>query len=61
MNIWANEWESPQNHWLHEGPDDESVWMLSNQMARWLKNHDGSHVLLADKTEAGWYNLPDRG
>ena len=61
INIWANEWESPMNHWMHEGPDADSVWHLSQQMFRWLKNHDGSNVLLADKTEAGWYNIPDRG
>ena len=30
-------------------------------MWRWLKFYDGCHVLLADKTEAGWYNIPDRG
>jgi len=30
-------------------------------MWRWLRNHDGAHVLLADKTEAGWYYVPDRG
>ena len=30
-------------------------------MWRWLKNKDGAHVLLADKSEAGWYHLPDRG
>jgi len=35
--------------------------MLSNKMWRWLKWHDGTHVLLADKSEAGWYNIPDRG
>ena len=61
INTWASEWESPANHWLHEGPDDQHVWHLSQQISRWLKNYDGSHVLLADKTEAGWYNLPDRG
>jgi hypothetical protein len=30
-------------------------------MWRWLKNHDGTNVLLADKTEAGWFYVPDRG
>ena len=30
-------------------------------MWRWLKWHDGANVLLADKSEAGWYNIPDRG
>ena len=35
--------------------------MLSQRIWRWLKWHDGSNVLLADKSEAGWYNIPDRG
>ena len=61
INTWADEWESPENHWLHEGPDAEHTWRLSQQMWRWLKFQDGSHTLLADKTEAGWYYLPDRG
>jgi len=30
-------------------------------MARWLRWKDGAHVLLADKSEAGWYYVPDRG
>ena len=30
-------------------------------MFRFLRWHDGCHVLLADKTEAGWYYIPDRG
>lgn len=30
-------------------------------MWRFLKWQDGCNVLLADKTEAGWYNVPDRG
>lgn len=30
-------------------------------MARWLRWHDGAHVLLSDKSEAGWYYVPDRG
>jgi len=30
MNTWADEWEGPENHWIHEGPDDESIWRLSN-------------------------------
>ena len=61
INTYANEFESPLNHWLHEGPDDKHVWMLSQRMWRWLRHQDGAHVLLADKTEAGWYNIPDRG
>ena len=30
-------------------------------MWRWLKFTDGANVHLADKTEAGWYYVPDRG
>lgn len=29
INTHAGEFEGPLNHWLHEGPDDESVWSLS--------------------------------
>lgn len=29
INIHADGFESPLNHWLHEGPDQESVWRLS--------------------------------
>ena len=61
MNTWADEFESPLNHWLHEGPDSQHTWMLSQRMWRWLKNHDGTNVMLADKTEAGWFYVPDRG
>lgn len=61
INTHASDFEGPLNHWLHEGPDDHHVWTLSQKMWRWLKWHDGCHVLLADKTEAGWYNIPDRG
>lgn len=61
FNMHASGFEGPLNHWLHEGPDSHSVWHLSQRMWRWLKNIDGTHVLLVDKTETGWYNIPDRG
>jgi pimeloyl-ACP methyl ester carboxylesterase len=61
ISTWADSFESPLNHWLHEGPDDMSTWMLSQRLWRWLKWHDGTNVMLADKSEAGWYNVPDRG
>jgi len=61
INTHADDFESPLNHWLHEGPDHESTWMLSQRMWRWLKWHDGTNVLLTDKSEAGWYYIPDRG
>ena len=52
--------QSPLNHWMHEG-DENEAWHLSQKLWRWLKWHDGKHVLLADKSEAGWYYVPDRG
>ena len=61
INTHADGFESPLNHWLHEGPDDDHVWHLSQRMWRWLKFHDGANVMLADKSEAGWYYVPDRG
>jgi hypothetical protein len=30
-------------------------------MWRWLRWSDGAHVLLADKSEAGWKYISDRG
>ena len=47
-------------HWLHEEPAEE-VGMLANRMARWLRWNDGTNVLLADKSEAGWFYVSDRG
>ena len=61
INTHAADFEGPLNHWLHEGPDDDHVWSLSQKMWRWLKWHDGTNVMLADKSEAGWYYVPDRG
>lgn len=49
----------PMAHWIHEEPNDE-VWYLSQRMWRWLRWHDGCHVLHADKSEAGWKYIPDR-
>lgn len=60
MNIHADGCDSPLNHWLHEHPEEE-VFSLSNQMARWLRWQDGTNVHLADKSEAGWFYVPDRG
>jgi len=52
--------EGPMTHWMHEDERGDS-WKLSQRMWRWLRWHDGAHVLLADKSEAGWFFLPDRG
>ena len=30
------------------------------RFTNWLKHKDGVHVLLADRTEVGWYNIPER-
>lgn len=60
INTHADDFDSPLNHWLHEYPEDQ-VWYLSQKIYRWLRWKDGAHVLLADKSEAGWYYIPDRG
>ncbi len=43
---------------MHEYEDPR---FLARKISWWLKNHDGTHVLLADKTEAGRVYIPDRG
>ena len=52
--------EGPMTHWMHEDPEGDA-WKLSQRMWRWLRWHDGANVLLADKSEAGWFYLPERG
>jgi len=56
----ADGFEGPMTHWLHEEPSNE-VWHLSQRIWRWLKWHDGCHILHADKSEAGWKYIADRG
>lgn len=53
--------ESPLAHWMHEYPDHSQRWHLSQRMAHWLRWMDGTNVMLANKSEAGWYYVPDRG
>lgn len=60
LNIHADDFDDRLCHWIHEHPE-EHVWSLSQKMHRWLKWHDGTNVHLADKTEAGWHYIPDRG
>ena len=60
ITTWAENLEGPMTHWLHEHEQGDS-WKLSQRIMRWLRWHDGAHVLLADKSEAGWYYIPDRG
>lgn len=31
-----------------------------NRMTRFLQWHDGVNVLLADRSELGWYGIPER-
>ncbi len=31
-----------------------------SRLTRFLRFHDGVHVLLADRTEVGWYGVPER-
>lgn len=45
---------------MHETPSSD-VGRLSSTMAKWLRWHDGTNVLLADKSEAGIVFIPDRG
>ena len=52
--------EGPMTHWMHESPQGDT-WRLSQRMWRWLRWNDGANVLLADKSEAGWYFVKDRG
>lgn len=61
INVHADDFDSPLNHWLHEGPTESEIRALSSRFYNFLKWHDGTNVLLADKSEAGWYYVPDRG
>lgn len=60
ISTHADSLEGPMTHWMHEVPEGD-VWRLQQRMYRWLRWNDGANVLLADKSEAGWYVLPDRG
>ena len=33
---------------------------MQGRLARFLRFSDGVHVLLADRTEVGWYGVPER-
>ena len=59
LNIHATEFHGPETHWLHNHPDGHS-WELSQRFSKWLRWHDGTNILLADKSEAGWYHLKER-
>ena len=44
---------------MHEYPNDQQ-FTVSNRITRWLKWKDGVHSLLADRSEVGWYAIPER-
>ena len=60
FNLFGSD-RSPACHWMHQSSDESELFHLSNRMWRWLRYKDGTHVLLGDKTEAGWKYIPDRG
>ena len=60
ISTHADDLHGPMTHWIHEEPSDQ-VWYLSQKMWRWLRWNDGANVLLADKSEAGWHYINDRG
>jgi len=40
--------------------EGDSLSTLNSRITRWLKYKDGVHVLLADRSEVGWYGVPER-
>lgn len=44
---------------MHNHPDGHS-WELSQRFSKWLRWTDGTNVLLADKSEAGWFFMNER-
>lgn len=44
---------------MHNHPEGQA-WELSQQFTRFLRWHDGTNVMLADKSEAGWMYIPER-
>jgi len=59
INIHASNMEGPETHWMHNHPEGEPK-NLNQRIARFLKWQDGTHVLLEDKSEAGWLYIQDR-
>lgn len=49
-----------KDHWLHDYKDKEVVSTLASRMKIWLRSLDGVNVLLADRSEVGWYAVPER-
>ena len=45
---------------MHDTLDEEYKVTLMNRFTNWLKNKDGVHVLLADRSEIGWYGIQER-
>ena len=44
---------------MHEYPKEQN-FTVSNRITRWLKWKDGVNVLLSDRSEVGWYAIPER-
>lgn len=59
INIHATDLHGPETHWLHNHPEGHP-WELNQRMARFLKWQDGTNVMLADKSEAGWFYVNER-
>jgi len=52
--------EGDDNHWLFDYKDQEVRTCLMSRMKNYVKNIDGVHILLADRSEVGWYGVPER-
>lgn len=44
---------------MHQN-EGEAQTTLNSRLTRWLKHKDGVHVLLTDRSEVGWYSIPER-
>lgn len=53
--------QSNNNHWLHQTKNKTELQTLQGLMSRWLEHKDGCNVSLIDKSEAGWFFIPERG
>lgn len=45
---------------MHYNLDREGKVTLMSRFSNWLKHKDGVHVLLSDRSEIGWYAIPER-
>eukprot|EP01015_Nassula_variabilis_P006399 TRINITY_DN1487_c0_g1_i5.p1 TRINITY_DN1487_c0_g1~~TRINITY_DN1487_c0_g1_i5.p1 ORF type:complete len:126 (-),score=33.93 TRINITY_DN1487_c0_g1_i5:139-516(-) len=51
--------EDPQNHWIYD--HEQYRFPIARKLLRFLRMHDGVHVLLMDRSEIGNHFVPDRG